>query len=345
MPSKTNNISAIITTYQQRQLVERCINALLNDSNSIEIIVVDNGSSDDTIPVLKSRFGTKVTLIALGHNTGLAHAWNVGAARAKEEILLFLDNDTEVQPGTLAAIIKYFSQEKTIGAAQCKLLFKADPRRIDCIGEYISPLGLLVQRATVGTLDHPKYNTAVELFAAKSAAMAVRTKAFRQAGGFDPIYFQYVLETDLCWRIWLAGYRISFCPNTAVHHVWSGSSRLFNSSEQRRKIGFQSARNTLLTLFKNLGRPRLLYMVPINTGLWVGLAGWKFLTGDLDTAMGIVTGLAWLASHPRVIGRRRRQVQQQRKVADTTFLPRLTRKKSLSYFIQKVIHPYQIKTS
>lgn len=329
-------ITAIITNFQGRGLVTRCVASLLAEPPHPEIIVVDNASTDDSVAVLRQRFGRGVTLIALGKNYGPARAWNVGAKAAGGEILLFLDNDTEVQPGTLGALERLFTHDPSIGAAQCKLLFKADPKRIDYVGDYLSQFGFLIQRAPLGTVDHGQYDSAVEILSAKSAAMAVRREALEAASGFDESYFQYIIETDLCWRVWLAGYRVVFCPGTAVFHAWGGTERVFSDRYKRWNVKYQGTRNSMATLVKNVGSRALLSVLPRHLFLWLGYAGWLVIKRDLSGSFGILQGIGavirWL---PRLWWTRR-SIQRQRKISDRELFRRVLRRQPLTYFIRKI---------
>ncbi len=334
-------ISAIITNYQGRTLVLRCVASLLKGAYPVEIIVVDNGSTDGSVTALEQSFGDRVTTIILPNNPGPAAAWNKGIAVAHGDILLLLDNDTEVQAGTLERLADFFAADPTVGVAQCKLLRLAEPNQIDCVGEYLSPTGFLVHRAPYGTVDQGQYETADEIFAAKSAAMAVRRTAFQVAGVFDESYFQYAIETDFCWRVWLAGYRVAYCPGTKVLHQWGGSERLLSERQKLENISYQGTRNLLMTLIKNLGPWSLVRIVPLTVIIFIGLAFWRALYRDWWRARGILRGLR---DTPRAIvplWKRRQLIQQKRTVSDRDLFQAVMRSPSIFYFIGKASLPYR----
>lgn len=334
-------ISAIITNYQGRTLVERCVASLLKDAYPAEIIVVDNGSTDGSVTALNQRFGDRVRTIILPNNPGPAAAWNKGIAAAHGNVLLLLDNDTEVQPGTLERLVTFFAADPTVGVAQCKLLRLAEPNQIDCVGEYLSPLGFLVSRAPYGSVDHGQYETADEIFAAKSAAMAVRRAVFEAAGDFDESYFQYVIETDFCWRVWLSGYRVVYCPGTKVLHLWGGSERLLSERQKLENISYQGTRNLLATLIKNLGPWSLLRITSLTTAACVGLALWRALNHDFWRARGILRGLCSIPLHGVPLWKGRQAIQRRRTMSDRDLFRRVMHFPSFFYFIGKANLPYR----
>lgn len=329
-------ISVLIVNFQGRGLTERCVASVATDPLAEEIIVVDNGSTDGSVELLQQQFPSRLQMMLLGKNLGSAVGWNRGTERATGDILLFLDNDTELSAGTLAAVKTLFEQDASIGAAQCKLLLKARPTRIDCVGEYFSQTGFLVSRALVGTEDTGQYEQIEEIFAAKSAAMAVRAEAFRASGGFNEWYLQYVIETDLCWRIWLAGYRVVYCPGTRVLHAWGGTEWVLSDRQRRWNIKFQAARNSLATLTKNLGGGALVRMLPVHASLWAALGLWLLLHGDRAGARGVWSGLlAYARNFPRLLAARKR-IQANRHITDRDLFRRVLRRQPLTYFLHKM---------
>lgn len=343
MPPLSKKISAIITNYQGRDLVQRCISSLLKDTYSVEIIVVDNGSTDGSVECIQEHFGGRVKTIILANNPGPAAAWNSGIEAAQGEILLLLDNDTEVQLGTLAALDNFFANNQTVGVAQCKLLRLQEPTQIDSVGEYLSPLGFLIHRAPYRMVDRGQFETPDEIFAAKSAAMAVRKSAFIAAGPFDESYFQYVIETDFCWRVWLVGYRVVYCPNTSVWHQWGGSERLLTEKQKLENISYQGTRNLILTLLKNLQWWSVLEMVSLTASALAGLAVWRALHGDLWRAHGIARGLGGIMMQIPTLWKKRQAVQRQRMISDRQLFRRVMRYRSLFYFIKQANLPYRTK--
>lgn len=331
-------VSVVIVTHNGKEYVDACVRAVFESGYSdIGVIVVDNGSQDGTIPLLKEKYGTRddFKLVVLDRNYGPAYARNRGVEQAKGKYLAFLDNDTRPDPDWFLEPVKMMEEDLTIGACQCKLLLMDEPDRIDYVGDYLSQFGFLVQRGAYRTLDKGQFDEAVEIFSAKSAGMLMRKEAFDKAGGFDPDYFIYVEETDLAWRVWLAGYRVVFAPNSKVFHKFGASGEILGRERQNFLLRCYGSRNYLATLFKNLDFLNLLKILPVHFFLWVGIASLLVLRGDFGSGRAVFRGLADFASRLRSLYKKRGRIQRERVVSDRELLPRIMRRESLSYFYRK----------
>lgn len=235
--------SIVIVTFGQRAVTERCLHSLeraLGDrlGSEIELILVDNASADDT-PLLLESWSDRATVLLLAENRNFAGGCNAGAAVARGETLLFLNNDTDVCSGVLPELAEQ-ALEPGVAAAGCRLLF---------------PDGT-IQHAGVMFLHHPSFGAAMpqhilhhqdgELAAAlgswetdcvTAACLAVRTESFRAVGGFDEGFRNGLEDVDLCLRLRVAGGTIVYRGDLAlVHHegtsrgqgeqLWSSPERL-----------------------------------------------------------------------------------------------------------------------
>jgi len=141
-------VSIIIVNFNDKRHLYRCLSSILkSEYPSFEIIVVDNGSTDGSVELVKKLFGNnpRIKLIQNERNLGPAAGRNIGAEVAKGRYLAFLDNDTEVNPKWLKEAVKVMESDLTIGAAQCKLLLMGHRNRFDYAGDYLSPYGFLIQ--------------------------------------------------------------------------------------------------------------------------------------------------------------------------------------------------------
>ena len=328
--------SVIIVTYNAADRVIRCVEAVLEATIApIQVIVVDNGSTDDTVGELERRFGAHVEVVALSKNLGPAAARNVAVRQARGRYLAFLDNDTVPHPDWLEAPLARMEADPTVGACQCKLLLLADPTAFDYAGDYLSSIGFLIQRVHAGELDEGQADEAEEIFSAKSAGMVMLREAFDKAGGFDDDYFIYVEETDLGWRVWLQGYRIVFEPRSVVLHEF-GTSTVVLGDRQRVLAKFYGPANYLTTIFKCAGFPSVVPMLTLNAAGWLGVAGWLMLRGGFRDAYHIGRGLAYFALFLPRNWRKRREVQRRRTVTDRELYPRIRRRRSFRYFYEKL---------
>jgi GT2 family glycosyltransferase len=193
-------VSIIILNYNASQYLEACISTVMDTNLSSEVIVVDNASKDgsvDLLKTLKDKYG-QLKVIFLSKNVGFSVGNNIGSKYAHGKYLLFLNPDTFVDPDWLEGLVMVLDADETIGAAQPKMLM---PNKIiDSAGGFMTPLGLAWCRG-YNERDNNQYNEITDIFFAKGAALMVRKSIFDRVGKFDPLFFFYYEETDLCWRI------------------------------------------------------------------------------------------------------------------------------------------------
>lgn len=329
--------SVIIVTYNGASYVIDAVTSVVaNTCRDLEVIVVDNGSTDDSVAKLTELFkNDPVSIIALDKNYGPAHARNVGAARARGAFIAFLDNDTKVHPAWMTEGLALFADDD-IGIVQCKLLIERDHSRYDYAGDYLSPSGFLVRRAEYQEHDHGQYDRPDEIFSAKSAGMFIRTEAFRKAGGFDDDYFIYVEETDLAWRIWLAGYRAVFAPRSIVYHHF-GTSNIIIGKKQSRVVYYHGTKNYIATVIKCASFSTLCWMLPQHLFGWMGYLFYRLVTLNFIAFAEIFRGMMWCAINCRALVRKRRAVQRARAITDAILFKKVMRRRSLFYQMMKVL--------
>lgn len=330
-------VSIIIVTFNGKCYVSDCLDAIFkNTYPNYEIIVIDNGSYDDTIQYLNNQYKDKrLKTIFLDKNFGPAYARNVGVQSANGKYLAFLDNDTKPEKEWLFGPILAMEKDPYVGACQCKLMLMDYPDRIDYVGDYLGQNGFLVQRANGGEKDNGQYDFCEEIFSAKSAGMVMQKSVFLEVGGFDPLYFIYVEETDLAWRVWLRGYHIIFIPESVVMHKFSTSEKILGD-KQRYFLKYHGCKNYLITLYKNLGRKYLIKIFPIHFLLWFGISMFQFVRGKHRDSRYILKGILYFFKNFKIINSARNDVQSERVVSDDKLFPVIMRKKSFIYFFRKV---------
>jgi GT2 family glycosyltransferase len=222
--------SIVIVTYGQRALTEQCLRSLecaLGDrlGDTWEIVVVDNNSPDDT-PALLRDWSDRATVRLLGQNRNFAGGCNLGAAEARGEVLVFLNNDTEVPAGALETIVAQ-AREPGVGVAGCRLLFPDGTIQHAGVAFLRSPaLGVPMPQHVFHHQDQALAPTggSFEADCVTAACMAVRANAFAAVGGFDEGYVNGLEDVDLCLKLRVAGHRIVYRGDvTVIHH--EGASR------------------------------------------------------------------------------------------------------------------------
>jgi GT2 family glycosyltransferase len=256
-------VSIIIVNYNGEHFLTRCLDSVLKTSYSdFEVIVVDNGSTDGSKGVLKSYTGhQKIKIIINKVNLGFAEGNNVGINVASGNFIVFLNNDTFVEPDWLTELVKVFWSDIKVGAAQSKLLLMDSPSCIDCAGNFSDFHGGTFARG-LGEKDMGKYEFD-EIFTCKGASMIVSRQVIQEIGVFDTDFFTYYEDTDLCWRIRLAGYKIFYVPTSIVYHKGSGSIPMTGDGSFFFQI-YLMKRNRITTLLKNYEIKNLVkYLTPL----------------------------------------------------------------------------------
>lgn len=335
-------VSIVIVNYNGREHLRRCLSSVLNsDYPNFEVILVDNGSTDGSIELVKRLFGNNphVKLILNEKNLGPSVGRNIGSRIAKGKYLAFLDNDTEVDSLWLKEAIELMEVDPTVGAIQCKLLLMNERDKFDYAGDYLSQYGFLVQRVNFKEVDNGQLDHVAEIFGAKSAGMIVRGDVFEKIGGFDADYFIYLEETDLCWRIWLNNYRVIFIPVSIVYHAFGERTKL-TSAHIKFLAKYHGTKNYITTLIKNFGAGNMLKILPLHISLWIGVIVWHILKSRIGEASWIMKGIFYNLAHFKLIWIKRKITQSLvRKVSDSYIMPRIIKKWSLIYFYSKLTRP------
>ena len=203
--------SVVVVTYGQRAVTERGLDALaaaLGEQlgRTWELVLVDNDSPDDT-PALLRQWSDRAEVLLLQHNLNFAGGCNAGAARARGDVLVFLNNDTEVVPGALEALVAQVA-EPGVAIAGPRLLFPDGTIQHAGVGFLRNALGVMPQHVfhhQDGLL--PAARGTYELDCVTGACLVIRRDVFEQLGGFDEGYRNGLEDVDLCLRARMAGHR------------------------------------------------------------------------------------------------------------------------------------------
>ena len=213
--------SIIIPVFNRCDLTQECLTALADVTQecTYEVIVIDNGSEDDTPKFLRS-LGGDVNVIHNEDNHGFAKACNQGARVAKGRYLVFLNNDTLPRVGWLSPLVDELHKHHDVAVVGSKLLYPNG--KIQHAGVVVSRRDChpyLVYRNSSG--DEPFVNRRRELSAVSAACMAVRKDVFNQLDGFDEGYRNGFEDVDFCLRVKAGGYRVVYQPNSVLTHYES----------------------------------------------------------------------------------------------------------------------------
>lgn len=250
-------VSIIVLNYNGKEHLEECFQSLIEmnyPKTELEIILMDNCSTDGSVEYVKERFPF-VTIICSSSNLGFTGGNNYAAKFASGEILVFLNNDTKVDPYWLKEVAEGFKKEN-VAIVACKTLNYYNKELYDSAGGIISFLGrgYDLYAGEKDNLEKDCRNTSY----ACGAGLAVRREFFKEVGGFNPKYFIYEEDVDLGWKAWLLGKKVVYVPTAVVYHKFGevmgkkfSSSRVFLGNKNMLSNIIQNFQfhNMLLRLF------------------------------------------------------------------------------------------------
>jgi GT2 family glycosyltransferase len=292
------SVSVVIVAYRSGEALGNCLDSLDRErSAEQEVIVVDNGAIGGEIDEARRR--PNVRVVGDGENLGFAGGSNLGASIAAGDILLFLNPDTVVEAGTLAALVQRLGQDG-VAIAMPRLRLKVEPELLNSRGAAIHISGLAWSdgfRAPAATVDRP-----LEVTYANGSALAIRRSLFGELGGFTPELFIYHEDLELGWRARMRGMRIVLDPAAdVVHDYRHGRNPTKNYFMERNRLIFvftaYSVRMLVLVLPVLAVAEVGLFLVAAREGWWRDkVAGWRWCLANRG----------WIRAHRRLLQSERR---------------------------------------
>ena len=239
-------VSVVILNYNGFQFLDDCLEALQGQEvdGGFETIFVDNASSDGSAKHVRERYPW-VRVVDAGTNLGFAAGNNLGFSVARGRHIVMLNNDTKVRPGWLKALVAAADSDESVGAVSSKLLFMNPPGTIQNAGVLMLSDGSGGDRG-FREKDIGQFESRQEVFGACGAGALYRREMLEDVGGLDATFFMYYEDTDLSWRMRLAGWKVLYEPTAVVDHVHAGSS-----GEWSPMFTFHVDRNRLFMIIKN----------------------------------------------------------------------------------------------
>ncbi|OPY79179.1 MAG: N-acetylglucosaminyl-diphospho-decaprenol L-rhamnosyltransferase [Syntrophorhabdus sp. PtaU1.Bin153] len=249
-------VSVVILNYNGREFVEACIGSVLaQDYRDIEIIVVDNGSSDGSNDVIRERF-PQVRLIETGRNLGFAAGNNLGIRLAKGTYIVVLNNDCELEDTCISAMKQAIGKRAEYGACASKIYLLYDDGLLDAAGIVVYPDGLSIGRGRLERGD--LYDREEEVFFSSGCCSMYRKEMLDDIrlgdDYFDEDFFMYGDDTDLGWRARLRGWRCIYAPHARLYHAHSAASGSYSHLK-----AFHVERNRIWILVKCFPLTLILY--------------------------------------------------------------------------------------
>jgi hypothetical protein len=312
-----SKVSIIIPHWNNVHVISECLNSISStDFPNLEIIIVDNASSDNSVEWIKSNY-PRVTLIENDKNYGYAGGCNIGADHANGEYLIFLNNDTIQEKNWVSNLVETMNSNSRIAALQPKVLNYYNKKLFDYAGGsggqmdvYCFPFarGRIFAKQEI---DEGQYNNKEKCFWSSGTCFMVRKNLFYKAGGFDDTFFAHMEEIDLCWRLYAMGFEVWVDPQAIVYH-----KNALTLPMHTHKKHYLNHRNSLLMLFSNysikniflMGIPRLILEI-VACFYSILMLDWRHFTA-------ILRSLFWIISHPNVIMKKRKNFSKTRTIED-----------------------------
>jgi GT2 family glycosyltransferase len=297
-------VAVVIPSWNSVGLLPRCLDSLSGQGTELELLVVDNGSSDGSVGLLKER---GVPYLALPSNTGFAAAVNLGAAQVGSRTILALNADTALEPGCIGLLLDALEADPKLGGVQPRILQLEDgagalpepaSARIYSAGQALTADGRAIEEGA-GKAQPVRLPRIHEVFGVCGAACLLRRELFDELGGYDERYFAFYEDVDLNVRARIAGWRFAYVPEAVVWHVgnasWSAGFARPNAENAR-----LVARNRLATQVKFMPLTAVPRIAAVEVGALLRAASQRRLRVTLG---GKLAALRWL---PRLLRERRR---------------------------------------
>lgn len=219
---QTELVSAIIINWNRKDEIKKCLESLFKqDYKNMGIIVIDNGSSDGSLGMLKD-YGNKIRLIENKKNIGACKARNMGLAYCNGSLVFFMDSDAELFEGnTVSKMVNLMMKDKELGGIGAVVFSNLKERRFFTSASYLAWNGFLDKKRSLLEIKEPRY----DIDYVSSCVSMFRKEALLEAGGFDEYYFYGEEDNDIGMRLKKLGWKLVVDPNIVAIHNESQKGR------------------------------------------------------------------------------------------------------------------------
>lgn len=271
------SVIAIVLNWNLKQETVRCLSALSKSDTRCDVIIVDNGSEDDSAAYLAQQFPQAI-MIALPTNAGFAAACNMAIRHALEmgdyDYIFLLNNDAVIKPDMLGRLLDVARNYPNGGIFGPKIFYTHSPATLWYAGAFKRPYVLAAVVAGRNQLDNGQFDHLHEVDFVFGTAMLIHRNVLQTIGVFDERFFVYLEDMDYCLRAKGQGYPVIFVPDAHIWHCVSASTR--NDHALRR---YHLVRSSLRFLIKHATPKYLVLLVVFWSLVFV-----RALIGDLSAA-------------------------------------------------------------
>lgn len=239
-------VTIIIPNFNGEKFIRPCLNSLRNQTfKEFEILVVDDGSNDKSMEIVKDEF-EEVKYFISDTNRGFCASVNTGIIKSNTPYIILLNNDTIADENFVKEILKAAKEKEDMFSCQAKMIQAHNKKIIDDAGNLYSALGWAYARGKDASVKN--FNQPGKIFAACGGAAIYKREAFNEIGLFDEKHFAYLEDIDIGYRAKIFGYENYYEPKSIVYHIGSGTS---GSRYNEFKIKY-SSRNNIYLIYKNM---------------------------------------------------------------------------------------------
>jgi len=339
IPQTNNLVSIIIVTFNSKEYILTCLKAIYQSNyRLIEIIVVDNNSTDSTIDLISHSY-PKVKIIRNVKNLGYAEGNNAGVKNAQGKYIAIINPDTQVSPNWLKPLVDGLDSKNT-AVCQPKIMLLKQKNLINCTGKETHFLGFEWLK------DYKKedYNLNSSTISSFSGSIFLTTKIFfTKLGGFDESFFMYYEDGDFSWRTRLLGKNLLLISSSLAFHDYKFTP---NENYQKTKQKFYFLeRNRLILMIKNYSTRTLILIFPAIILMELGMNIYFLSKGWW---LEKIKGYIWIIANIKNIETKRSFIQKSRVISDkelsSDFISKINYKEFdnliLSYFINPLLCTY-----
>lgn len=322
MTGKIKNIplvTVIIASYNGEKFLEDCLGSLIKSTYpNLDILIVDDGSTDNSKKIFAKylKLSNQIRIVKNEKNIGLSKSRNKAIRESKGDVLLFLDNDTEIMPDTIDKLIAALYSSPKLGAVQALLVDFEKRDLIQVGGLKLIPYtgwGIILDQWKERKIYKPNGNVI-----GLGAALAVNREVVMKINGFDEEFFHYTDDLDFSYRIWVAGYQIAIVPDAIVYHWTKPMEMRKNVHDNNEKVYFHMGKNSIRFILKNYDVGHVFFYLPICVTILVIRAMLVLIRRrEASCVKGTWRAIIWNIGKIFNTLKKRRSIQNYREVSDS----------------------------
>lgn len=321
---------SVIACHHKGEFIYKFVDSVKKSTGvNYEIIII---TSDDHLAVT----GIKGCRVFNGDQYPAAKR-NTGYRVSSGKYIAFFDDDIEIEPDCLLRYKEFMDSNPTVGMAYGKLYNMERRDRFDEAGGFLTSTGFIWSRAAQNDIDTGQYDVYETIFAGKSASCIIREELFFKVGGFDEDFQILGEESDLSWRLWLAGHKVCFLYDAVGYHAFNTVYKPAKEYYTSTRVHRNGCRNYITMLLKNLEVRNLWKILPIHLVVWFFAMCAMIGTLRLKEGINIAIGLKQVLGNLSNTLKKRRQIQSSRVITDKELFTYIFRNPPRTYYTQRFL--------